>query len=146
MKKTRLLLLFVGLFSLMSLTGCSNDDESNNENNMELALCDSWVLVSYGDESNEVLKEAEGYHYEIIFYPNGIYSGYAYGNKMEGKYKCSGNKISISYPSITKVYYEGSDPDEFFLDQLNSVNTFTVTATELRLYYSKNQYFKFRLK
>ena len=110
------------------------------------ALCEAWVLVSYGNESNEVLKEAEGHYYEITFCSDGTLSGLAYYNEIVGRYWCEGNKITIDHFGMTKRYHEGSDPDEFFKEHLSDVSTYSVTNTELRLYYSKDEYFKFRIK
>lgn len=137
---------FFVLFSVLFLLGivfvaCSSDDASS-----PTLLDKQWVLVSYKTESNEVLKETEGYYYLITFHSDGTYSGKVYGNEMEGEYVCKGNKIKISCAYITKVYYEGADPDVFFQEHLSDVYFYTVTDTELRLYYSVDQYFKFRIK
>jgi hypothetical protein len=64
---------------------------------------------------------------------------------MGGKYKLNGKKIQINPGDITKIAVEGSDPDRFFLEHLADVYTYTITDMELRLYYSKDQYFKFRI-
>ena len=98
-------LLFVSFLFVLTLLGaCDND-----ENQADVTLLNTWVLVSYGNESKEVLKEVEGYYYILTFNPNNTYSGWAYMNEIGGEYKCRGNKIEISYPDITKVYYEGTD-------------------------------------
>ena len=128
------MLLSLGMFS-----ACSSDDASFT------TLNNKWVLVSYVNETGEVLKEANGYYYLIIFHPDGTYSGKAYGNEMGGKYKLNGKKIQINPSDITKIAVEGSDPDRFFLEHLADVYTYTITDMELRLYYSKDQYFKFRI-
>ena len=135
-------LLFVSFLFVLTLLGaCDND-----ENQADVTLLNTWVLVSYGNESKEVLKEVEGYYYILTFNPNNTYSGWAYMNEIGGEYKCRGNKIEISYPDITKVYYEGTDPDMFFMEHLHEVNTYQISDRELRLYYSKDQFFKFRIK
>ena len=46
----------VALMTAIGLGACSSNDDNVNS-----ALCKTWLLVSYGNESNEVLKEAEGY-------------------------------------------------------------------------------------
>ena len=106
---------------LMTMTGC--DDNVNS------ALCKTWLLVSYGNESNEVWT----------------YTGKIYGNEMFGQYSWKNNEIRFTRPSMTLVYYVGSDPDKFFRDHLVDVYSYTVTHTELRLYYSEDEYFKFRV-
>jgi hypothetical protein len=65
---------------------------------------------------------------------------------MWGEFSLMASGIKISHPGITKVDWEGSDPDQFFLQHLSDVSTSSITDTELRLYYSKDQYFKFRTK
>ena len=60
--------------------GCSSDGEGP-----DTSLVNTWVLVSYVNETGEVLKEANGYYYGITFGPNGYYSGRAYGNELGGK-------------------------------------------------------------
>ena len=127
---------------LLMLAGCSSDDDDTSESTLYYK---TWKLVSYGNESNAVLKEAKGFEYIITFLPDGTYTGWAYGNQMGGEYKCTGHKISLSHPYITQVYYESSDPDEFYLTHLCDVSTFEINARELRLYYSKDEYFKFRI-
>jgi heat shock protein HslJ len=124
---------------LLLMAGCSNDDDLN-----ESLLYNSWKLVSYGNESNTVLKEAEGFEYIISFGPDGTFTGWAYGNQMGGKYKCTGNNISLGHFDITQVYYVDADPDEFFLVHLCDASTYVVNDRELKLYYSKDEYFKFR--
>ena len=143
-----LLMLSLGMFSACSDTDdiANSSDGNVGEGVSKTALCNTWVLVSYGNESNEVLKEAKGYTYLLTFHSDGTYSGLAYGNEMGGKYKCNGKEIQITNPDITQVYYVGSDPDQFYLEHLSDVSTHTVSDTELRLYYSKDQYFKFRIK
>lgn len=136
--KGRVLIISI-LIALFCFCGCSNDDENSN-------LYNTWILVSYGNESNEVVKEAKGFVYEMAFNPNGTYFGRAYGNKLCGKYVCSGNTIKIFDGDITQVYVIGSDPDRFFLDHLRDVYTYKISASELRLYYSEYHFFKFRIK
>lgn len=142
--KTKNIFLYLPLLLALMLgaMGCSSDEDDN----MKSSLCNSWMLVSYGNESNEVLKEAEGYYYLITFNPDETYSGSAYGNDMGGRYKCKGNKIQIYLGDITLIYLEGADPDKSFFEHLENVDTYTVSDTELRLYYSKNEFLKFRKK
>ena len=139
MKKYLFILMSV-LLPLVLFSACSSDDEPPT------SLYDQWVLVSYVNETGEVQKEAQGYNYLIIFRPDGTYSGRAYGNAMGGGYKCKGKEIQINHPDITQLYVEGSDPDQFFLEHLADVYTYAITDTELRLYYAKDQYFRFRNK
>jgi hypothetical protein len=110
--KTKNIFLYLPLLLALMLgaMGCSSDEDDN----MKSSLCNSWMLVSYGNESNEVLKEAEGYYYLITFNPDETYSGNAYGNDMGGRYKCKGNKIQIYLGDITLNYLEGADPDKSF--------------------------------
>ena len=135
----KFLVLFNVLAAISCLSGCSKDDD-------DFSLCNTWILVSYGNESNEVLKEAKGYYYLITFHPDGTYSGQAYGNKMGGKYACIGHMIRIIDGDITQKYVEGSDPDRFFLEHWRDVYVYKISASELRLYYSDDQYYKFRIK
>ena len=136
----KVLVMMSMLLSLGLFFACSSDDDSFT------TLYNNWVLVSYVNETCEVLKEAKGYYYLITFHPDGTYSGKAYGNEMGGKYKLNGKKIQINPGDITKIAVEGSDPDRFFLEHLADVYTYALTDTELWLYYSKDQYFKFRIK
>ena len=59
MKKVLLLTstLLLLLASAMFVVSCSDDDE------VDPLLLNEWVLVSYGNESNEVLKEAKDYYF-----------------------------------------------------------------------------------
>ena len=143
------MLLSLGMFS-----ACSSDGDTTNfiegpiidNQKSPLTLYNQWVLVSYGNESNEVLKEAKGYYYQISFHSDGTFSGKAYGNEIGGKFKCNGKNIQIAIGDMTKFDFEGADPDQFFLEHLGDVCTYTITDTELRLYYSEDKYFKFRIK
>ena len=142
MKKVLLLAdaLLLMVAGAMLVASCSSDDDEVNP-----LLLNEWVLVSYGNESNEVLKEAKGYYYIMTFHSDGTYSGNIYGNKMGGEYSCNGHRITISNPKRTQAQMEGTDPDYFFLSHIDDVYSYKVTNTELRLYYSDNQYFKFRI-
>lgn len=153
------------LFFMMSLLGLnllcacsSNSDEThivkddsryvNRPDSVEAiepTFCDTkWVLVSYGNESNEVMKESKGFFYLLIFDSDGTYTGSAYSNEIWGKYNCIGDKFEIYSLGGTKVYDERADKDNFFLYHLEDVYTYSLTDKELRLYYSEDQYFKFR--
>ena len=148
------LIIMSMLLSLGMFCTCTSDDilkgnvevQEGDPDEITTTLYNKWVLVSYGNKSNEVLKEAKGYYYLITFHPDGTYSGMAYGNEMGGEFKLNGKEIRINRVNITKFKWEGSDPDQFFLEHLTDVYTYTITDMELRLYYSKDQYFKFRIK
>ena len=132
------MMLSLGMFS-----ACSSDDETAP---ILYNLYNQWVLVSYINETDEVLKEAKGYYYEITFKHDGTYFGKAYGNEMWGEYKCSGNEIQISHPYMTKIDMEGADQDDFFQEHLNDVYLYQLSGKELRLYFSEDKYFKFKVK
>lgn len=126
------------LLSLGTFCACSNDEGSPT-------LYNTWILESYGNGSNDVQKESKGYIYLLTFYPNGTYSGLAYGNEIGGEYTCIGRMIEIHPKHMTQVAFEGADPDKFFLKHLSDVYSFTITDMELKLFYSKDQYFKFKI-
>ena len=147
----KLVIMLSSLLMILSV-GCSSDDEDNN-------LYNTWILVSYGNESNEVLKEAKGYFYQITFKSDGTYSGLVdgiycspsdktivYGNWLSGRYVCNGNTIKIIDGDVTQRGVEGADPDRFFFTHLREIYTYKISTSELRLYYSKDEYFKFRIK
>ena len=135
--------VFCSLLVGVMVTSCSSDSDDD----VPSSLFNTWMLVSYGNESNEILKEAKGYYYIMTFNPDGTYTGTIYGgNKMWGEYVIRNSQMTIDPPCRTKVLYEGADTDEFFLGHISEVYTYMVTSTELRLYYSDNQYFKFRIK
>ena len=137
--KVYVLLLTALLMMLLAVVsvGCSDDDDY-------VPLCSTWVLVSYGNESNEVLKEANGYYYEITFQSDGRFTGRAAGSRIEGEYSCSvGHKMTIKLLFRVK---SSIDEDQFFVEHLFQVNRFSMADRELRLYYSKDEYFKFRVK
>ena len=155
MKKNLLLMMGAAMMLAFGISSCSSDNDTSENSDisniespsmLSSLLYNTWVLVSYGNESNEVLKEVKGYYYQITFRPDGTYSGKAYGNDMWGDFSLMASGIKISHPGITKVDWEGSDPDQLFLQHLSDVSTSSITDTELRLYYSKDQYFKFRTK
>ena len=150
MKKYLYILMSTMLIALSA--GCSSDDEDNN-------LYNTWILVSYGNGANDVLKEAKGYFYQITFKSDGTYSclvdgiyygqsdsTIAYGNRLSGRYACNGNTIKIIDGDVTQRGVEGADPDRFFFTHLREIYTYKISASELWLYYSKDEYFKFRIK
>ena len=139
MKKYLYILMSTMLIALSA--GCGSDEESTPS-----LLFNQWVMVSYVDDTGEVLKEANGYYYLITFHRDGTYSGRAYGNEIGGTYECIGTQLKFIDGNITKFYVVGSDPDKFFLEHLSDIYIYTITNTELRLYYSKDQYFRFRVK
>ena len=137
MKKYLYILMSAMLITISA--GCSNDEEVQS-------LSNTWILVSYVNETGEVQKEAKGYNYQVTFNSDGTYSGFAYGNKMSGRYACVGNRIEIIDGNITQMDVEDADPDKFFLEHWSNAYTYTITDSELRLYYSEGQHFKFRIK
>ena len=149
--KKKIFIMMCFLLIIIS-AGCSSDDEDNN-------LYNTWILVSYGNGANDVLKEAKGYFYQITFKSDGTYSSLvdgiyygqsdstiAYGNRLSGRYACNGNTIKIIDGDVTQRGVEGADPDKFFLTHLGDIYTYKISAFELRLYYSEDEYFKFRIK
>ena len=141
MRKLCIILPFVLIAGM--LCACSSDE---NEDSDDLSLCNSWILVSYTNETGEILKEAKGYSYHITFSMDGTYSGFAYGNDMWGEFSTNGNSIHISSPIMTKMLVVGSDPDMFFQEHLSDAYAYSITNEELRIYYLDNYYFKFRIK
>ena len=150
----KVLLVLGVLLSLGMFCACSNSDDlteftevtiSGTDMESTLKIYNQWVLVSYGNESSEVLKEAKGYYYLITFHRDGTYSGKAYGNEIGGNFQCNGKEIQFVEGDITQLDVVGADPDKFFLEHLSDVYTYTITDTELRLYYTKDLYFKFRI-
>jgi len=139
MKKNGILWMFATLMLAIGMGSCSSDD-------LNVSLNREWIMVSYVNETGDVLKEAKGYYYTLTFNPDGTYSGLAYGNKLGGKYECKGNTIKIFDSNITQKYVEGSDPDRFFLDRLHDVYLYTMSDSELKLYFAKDQFFKFRAR
>ena len=135
----KILFGFIGVLLVIISAGCSSDD-------LNVSLNKEWIMVSYVNETGEVLKEAKGYYYTLTFNPDGTYSGLAYGNKLGGKYECKGNTIKIFDSYITQKDVEGSDPDKFFLDRLHDVYLYTKSDSELKLYFAKDQFFKFRAR
>ena len=132
------ILFMMTCFLLMIISaGCSKDDDDSS-------LYNTWILVSYVNATGEVQKEAKGYNYQVTFNSDGTYSGLAYGNKISGRYACVGNRFEITDGNITQMDVEGADPDKFFLEYWSKVYTYTITDSELRLYYSEGQYFKFK--
>ena len=129
---------FFLLFAASSLFSSCSDESSS--------LINQWVLVSYGNESGEVQKEANGYFYMLAFNSNGTYSGMAYGNKLGGKYRCIANTIKIIDYDMTLVLVEGSDCDKYFIENLCGDYTYTIINDELKLVSPNGFYFKFRLK
>ena len=140
-EKVKELLIVLGV--LIASTCFMNCD---NEDSVDPSLCKNWVLVSYTNETGEILKEAKGYSYHITFSMDGTYSGFAYGNDMWGEFSTNGNSIHISSPIMTKMLVVGSDPDMFFQEHLSDAYAYSITNEELRIYYLDNYYFKFRIK
>lgn len=134
----KLILLLCFFTAIVVTSSCDSDDSTP-------ALCNSWVLVSYVNETGEVMKEAEGYYYFMNFQHDGTFSGKMYGNDMSGEYNCKGNEIQINNLFVTSLSVEGTDTDKFFRAHLNDVNSYSITDSELRLYFSKDYYFKFRI-
>jgi len=103
----KVLVMMSMLLSLGLFFACSSDDDSFT------TLYNNWVLVSYVNETGEVLKEAKGYYYLITFHPDGTYSGKAYGNEMWGEYALNSKRIQINRATafITQMQLVGADPD-----------------------------------
>ena len=147
MKKYFCYFVIALIAGVISMSSCSSEDDAEKREfppqNISL-LHNSWKLVSYGNESKSVSKEAEKFPYILTFDANGHIYGTAYGNSVYGGYGCKGSNILLTYWT-TKVDVEGSDPDKFFGSHIRDVYAYTATEEELRLYYSDDEYFKFRV-
>ena len=106
MMKTRLLLLFVGLLSLMSLTSCSDDDDN--------PFVGKWQFVSIEDMETIKMKAPElidNLYKPLIFYSNGR-TGYG-----KTKYSYDDRFLYFYMPS-----YNGTETYEYsFADDNNTL-------------------------
>ena len=148
MKKYFCYFVIALIAGVISMSSCSSEDDAEKREfppqNISL-LFNSWKLVSYGNESKSVSKEAEKFPYILTFDFYGHIYGTAYGNTVWGGFGCSKGSDIRLYLVSTKVDVVGADPDKFFDSHILDVYAYTATEEELRLYYSDDEYFKFRV-
>lgn len=129
MKKFNFSLMAVlfALFSTMTLTACSSDDDDDipSEEEIKTNIIGTWQSIhqsgyGYDDEDEDVIKVdkdlTESESARIVFKSDGTYKQYYYdehsgtwkpeGGSSKEYYNISGNKLTIS------AYYGNSDPEQ----------------------------------
>ena len=149
-KKMRRVVIFcqILLVAAMALCvqSCSSDDEVGTEINKIPAPYGNWLLLGYGSDDDFTGKENIWKNdYFLILDNNGNleadFGNYLFGTytfKENGEFtviSCMGSKSLSANPHIN-----------FMEDQVRNRNikSYRVTNDELRLYYSADEYLKFR--
>ena len=127
------------------IAGCSSSDDEVGEGRIP-APYGNWLLLGYGSDDNFTGKEnnwkSDLY---LVLDENGDLKGWI-GNELFGTYtfnedgeftvtRCGGTKVLADNPHIN-----------FVEDQVRGchIKSYRVTNEELRLYYSSDEYLKFR--
>jgi heat shock protein HslJ len=136
MKKTAFLLIPALMLALVSFSGCEK-----KVHNTEL-IFNKWKLVSFVNESDGTTKipapNSFG-NYWIEFKQNNTLSGVSSTNNFTATFAISnGNLMTITDLGGTEINELGDG--ELFVECLMSAFRFSVTETELKLYYSENNY------
>ena len=130
----------------LCVQSCSSDDEVGTEISKIPAPYGNWLLLGYGSDENFTSKENNWIpDYYLILDENGNLKGYisndllgTYTFKENGEFtvtSCGGSKDLSADPRIN-----------FMEDQVRGshIKAYRVTNDELRLYYSADEYLKFR--
>ena len=142
MKKYLYILMSVMLMVMSA--GCSSDD-------IDPKLCHEWQLSGYGSDQDFHVRDGQ-YNWintRITFHSDGTYNSRANNNIGSGKYVCKENQLLLTDYCATKVATD--NPTDWFIEETLFHNRtvfrdYIVSGSELRIYYDKDQYFKFNIK
>jgi heat shock protein HslJ len=158
MKTTKFLLL--AALALCFALACSDDkelptDESNHRQpelpqlpDTEYLIGASWKLVAFvngADGTSKTPEPVSENNYWITFNKDGTFSAKSAVNELEGSYTINPATSTISITELggTKIN-EQSDGD-LFVQQLQSVQSFRVEQSSLKLYHTEKDYLLFKL-
>ncbi|GHV36450.1 hypothetical protein FACS1894180_0580 [Bacteroidia bacterium] len=133
LKIVTILLILAGSFS------CNKDD------NILLLKGTKWKLISFVNNAETIAPDPNGQNnFWIKFLPDSTMTGISSTNQMYGNFQIGdNNEIQITIHTITEINELGNGI--LFVDNLSRVSSFTVTESELKLYYSENEYLLFNL-
>lgn len=141
--KKYLYILMNAVLMVMS-AGCSSDE-------IDPKLCHEWQLSGYGSDQDFHVHDGQ-YNWintRITFHSDGTYNSRANNNIGSGKYVCKENQLLLTDYCATKVATD--NPTDWFIEETLFHNRtvfrdYIVSGSELRIYYDKDQYFKFNIK
>ena len=130
--------IIISLLSIL-LYACNSDEENSQLIGVSWK-CQGYVNV-YEGTLNKIHPNQENMSsdkYTMIFNANGTVSGSTGANRFNGKYKLSGKHLNIYDVQQTFVYLVGENLE--YEDVLfHSIETYSVSSTELRLFYDDGQ-------
>lgn len=134
----RIFVLLSIIASIISFTGCINDDIGDD-------LQGEWRLLGW--EMDSVYHEVDSFkveHHKMSIEFSGNYvTAYSLGNTTSfGKVKCRKNTLIKETIDQTKVLI--IDDESIFFDKyITSINRYERSGRMLKLYFTKNNYFLF---
>jgi len=141
MQKVTLFLISALILATVSFSGCNKPNP-----NIDL-LYKKWKLVAFVNESdgtNRPPQPDSPNNYWIEFKTDNTLTGVSSTNALTGTFDIRNNStISISSWGSTDIneLFDG----ELFIESLCSSQHFSVTATELKLFYSDTEYLLFNI-
>ena len=131
------------MVSPMAFLSCGTDNEDSSESVM---LFQRWVLDGYGSDGDvkEVEQNADEYDYYITLTADNTMKGKSRCNIIYGTFSCDGLSFKFTSFGGTKMgcFVE---PAMSFYDNLPNVSRYVIDKdARLRLYYSDNEFFRFR--
>ncbi|MDR0829471.1 MAG: hypothetical protein LBN95_05090 [Prevotellaceae bacterium] len=129
------------IFTLMSFSGCEKKNPPLQQSN----ICNKWKLISFVNGAETIAPDPNGQNnFWIEFLPDSTMTGVSSTNQMYGNFQIGdNNEIQIAIHTMTEINELGNGI--LFVDNLLRVSLFTVTESELKLYYSENGYLLFNL-
>jgi heat shock protein HslJ len=156
MKTTKFLLL--AALALCFALACSDDkelptDESDHRQpelpqlpDTEYLIGTSWKLVAFVNDVDGIVKTPEPVsenNYWITFNKDGTFSAQSAVNELEGSYTINPATSTISITELGGTKINEQPDGDLFVQQLQSIQSFSVEQSSLKLYHTEKDYLLF---
>ncbi len=152
--------VFILIALFIILGACENKDTVQPETSIGIPLAEipddpdyislpfvgtKWKLIGFADSGTNTIKLAkpsEGNTYTLIFEEDGTVSGVTSTNQATGTYTLDGHGLQITTWGMTYIneLYDGP----LYLEVINKVHSYQLSAKGLLLNYAPHKYLLFR--
>jgi heat shock protein HslJ len=143
MRNSNLLSLVLFLFLITGAGGCTNDNDTENTAGLQR----TWRFTGFVDAIADTMKIAEPQGpqcYILTFNEDSTFNGSTSTNQIAGKFKISdqANGFRITQFGGTKI--NELQDGERYVEAILDTYSYSLTKNELRLFYGKDFYLRFK--
>jgi hypothetical protein len=109
---------------------------------------ESWKLVAFVNDSEGTIKTPESVSensYWVVFLKSGSFAAKSVVNEVYGSYKINLDLSAISISELRGIKKDEQLDGKLFIEKLQSIQSFIVEKSSLKLYYSEKDYLLFKL-